>query len=180
MNIEEIWSEYRSGLEAFLYSKMSNSAEVDDLLQDILIKTFENIHTIKSVDRIKPWIYRIAKNSITDFYRKQSRSRHLTGEQLWYGEDDEDIKQSLAQCIIPFISALPKDTATLLIAIDIEEQPQKAYAESMGINYSTLKSKVQKGRADLRALFEQCCHFSHDKQGNLIDFDPKSNSCRSC
>ncbi len=180
MDIENIWSEYHAGLKAFLHSKVSNNIEVDDLLQEILVKTFNSIHTVKSEDSIKPWLYQIANNSIIDFYRKHAKSRELTAELLWYGEDDEDIKQSLAQCIVPFIKALPDETADLLTAIDIEEQSQKAYAEASGVSYSTLKSRVQKGRAELRALFEQCCHFSLDKHGNIVDFDPKSKSCKNC
>ena len=180
MEIEEIWSEHQTDLKAFLHSKVSNSAEVDDLLQEILIKTLNNIHTVKSEDSIKAWLYQIANNSIVDFYRKQARPRDLTSEQLWYGEDDEQIKQSLAECIIPFIQALPEDTAKLLTAIDIQGQSQKSYAEASGVSYSTLKSRVQKGRSELRAVFEQCCHFSLDKHGNLVDFDPKSDNCDNC
>jgi len=180
MNIENIWSEYQNGLQAFLHSKVANADEVDDLLQEILIKTFNNFHTIKSEESIKPWLYQIANNSIIDFYRKQTKHRDLTAEQLWYSEDDVDIKQSLAHCIEPFISALPDETAALLTAIDIDGQSQKVYAQASGVSYSTLKSRVQKGRAELRALFEQCCHFSLDKQGNLVDFDAKSDTCKKC
>ena len=39
MKIEDIWLEYRAALKSFLHSKISNEADVDDLLQDILIKT---------------------------------------------------------------------------------------------------------------------------------------------
>ena len=180
MDIEQIWSEYQTGLKAFLHSKVSDSTEVDDLLQEILIKTFNGFHTVKSEDSIKAWLYKIANNSIIDFYRKQAKARELTAEQLWYVEDDEDIKQSLAECIVPFIEALPSDTAELLTAIDINGQSQKSYAEALGISYSTLKSRVQKGRMELRAVFEKCCYFSLDRHGNLMDFDPKSGNCKNC
>ena len=159
---------------------MSDSAEVDDLLQEILIKTYNNIHTVKSEDSIKPWLYQIAKNSIIDFYRKQAKKRELTADELWYEQDDEDIRQSLSDCIELFIRALPADSAALLTEIDIKGQSQKAYAKASGISYSTLKSRVSKGRRELRGLFEQCCHFSLDKHGNLVDFDPKSDSCDNC
>ena len=180
INIETIWSEYQDGLRAFLHSRVSNSTEVEDLLQEILIKTLGNIHAVKSEASIKPWLYQVANNSIVDFYRRQAKDRELTAENLWYGEDNADIQQSLAQCVLPFINALPPETAALLNAIDIEGQSQKAYAESTGISYSTLKSRVQKGRAELRALFDQCCHFTLDKHGNLVDFDPKSTGCDNC
>jgi RNA polymerase sigma-70 factor (ECF subfamily) len=54
MTIEKIWSEYRLSLKAFLHSKVSNDSDVDDLLQDILIKSYENLGKLKSGDKIKP------------------------------------------------------------------------------------------------------------------------------
>jgi len=56
MEIEKIWSEYRTGLKSFLHSKISDADEVDDLLQEILIKLFNNIDTVKSEDHLKPWL----------------------------------------------------------------------------------------------------------------------------
>ena len=182
MNLEIVWSEYRAALESFLHSKISNSADVEDLLQEILIKSYQNIDTLKSDESIKSWLYQITKNSITDFYRKNNKVAKLNHDELWYSEisDIEGVKQSLSKCVLPFINTLPRETAELLISIDIEGQSQKEYANQNNISYSTLKSKVQKGRRDLRQLFNDCCHFNFDKHGNIMGFDPKSNSCKNC
>lgn len=180
MNIENIWAEYSAGLKAFLHSKISNTDEVDDLLQEILIKTYTRIDSIKSADSIKPWLYQIANNTIIDFYRRQAKSNDLIADDLWYAEADLGIREALVKCVTPFISALPTETAELLSAIDIEGRSQKDYAEATGLSYSTLKSRVQKARAELRSVFESCCRFSFDKQGNLADFESKSENCNNC
>lgn len=180
MDIENIWAEYNSGLKAFLHSKVSDADEVEDLLQEILIKTYTRIDTIKSEDSIKPWLYQIASNTIIDFYRKQAMSRDVAADDLWYSEADQSTREALLKCITPFISALPTETAALLTAIDIEGQSQKHYAETTGLSYSTLKSRVQKARAELRCVFEACCRFSFDKHGNLADFETKSDNCNNC
>ena len=86
----------------------------------------------------------------------------------------------LSHCIEPFLKVLPEELADLLRSIDLEGKSQKAYAQEMGISYSTLKSRVQKGRSELRGLFEGCCHYSLDKQGNIIDFEQKSDKCNKC
>jgi len=57
---------------------------------------------------------------------------------------------------------------------------QKDYAAANGLSYSTLKSRVQKGRSQLRDLFEDCCHLSLDKHGNIIEYQPKGDSCGKC
>ena len=38
MNLETVWAEYKQALHGFLRSRVSDSADVDDLLQEILIK----------------------------------------------------------------------------------------------------------------------------------------------
>ncbi|MEM9091559.1 MAG: sigma factor-like helix-turn-helix DNA-binding protein, partial [Cyanobacteria bacterium P01_F01_bin.53] len=86
----------------------------------------------------------------------------------------------LSNCIEPFIKALPKKSALLLEEIDLKGKSQKEYAQSQGISYSTLKSRVQKSRAELRELFEECCVFSKDGNGNIKDFEAKSGKCKGC
>ena len=181
MEIEGIWSEYRNSLKAFLHSKISNPSDVEDLLQDILIKTHSNINSLKEKDSIKPWLFQIANRTVIDFYRKNSRlNNDLNTEDLWYGDNEHDVKTELSHCITPFIKALPDNMAELMSAIEIEGKSQKIYAEELGVSYSTLKSRVQKARKELRLLFDECCHYRLDQFGNLIDFEQKSDNCKNC
>lgn len=180
MNLETIWKTYQSSLKSFLHSKVSHEAEVDDLLQDILLKVHENLHTLQSSGSIKAWLFQIANRCIVDFYRKQTQSKHLTADQLWYTDNNDEIKQELAQCLQPLIQSLPPESAQLLQAIDLQEQSQKRYAQQQGIPYSTLKSRVQKARTELYQLFSQCCSFAFDQQGNVMDFEQKHKHCRAC
>jgi len=181
MNLESIWQEYSTSLRGFLYSRVSNDADVEDLLQEVLIKTYQNLDTVSSSEKIKPWLFQLTNNTIIDFYRKKGRTRDVSAANLWYAEnDDVAVEQALAQCVEPFIRALPKKSADLLLAIDIEGQSQKDYAEKAGISYSTLKSQVQRGRAKLRTLFDDCCSLTLDKHGNVVEFQAKSGGCDSC
>ena len=100
------------------------------------------------------------------------------GNAVAYVEGAEK-QQSLARCIQPFMASLPQDVQDVLTAIDIEGKSQKAYAEELGIKYSTLKARVQRGRAQLREIFEACCNFSRDRRGNIVDVIPKNKNC-SC
>lgn len=180
MNTEQVWSRYRRSIKAFLHSKVSDPAEVDDLLQDVLIRTHQKLHTVNDDASIKTWLFTVANNAIIDFYRKRARARDIDANDLWYSGDDARIEEELSQCVEPFIKALPKDTAQLITAIDMEGQSQKEYAAEHGISYSTLKSRVQKGRTQLRGLFDKCCQFTLDKSGNLVEYNPKSSDCGGC
>jgi RNA polymerase sigma-70 factor (ECF subfamily) len=181
MNLESIWQEYSTSLRAFLHSRVSNDADVEDLLQEVLIKTHQNLDTVASSEKIKPWLFQVTNNTIIDFYRKKGRTKDVSAADLWYAEDDDvGVEQALAKCVEPFIRALPTKSADLLLAIDIEGQSQKDYAKKAGISYSTLKSQVQRGRARLRTLFDDCCSLTLDKHGNVVEFQAKSGGCESC
>lgn len=153
---------------------------MDDLLQDILIKTHDKLHQVRSEESVKSWLFQLANHTIIDFYRKNGREQELAEEDLWFSEPESDVKQELSHCVDPFVKALSHDSADLLMAIDLNGESQKAYAESLGISYSTLKSRVQKARGELKGVFEDCCHMTLDTQGNLMDYDRKPDSCHKC
>ena len=180
MNTESIWTEYRTALKHFLHSRVSNADDVDDLLQEVLIKTHNSLHSVKSEQSVKSWLFQIANRTIIDFYRKKPPESELAADGPWFSEEDDHVQQCLSQCIGQFVTALPGESAKLLSAIDLRGQPQKAYADEHGISYSTLKSRVQKARSQLRCLFEDCCHLSLDHRGAVMDFDPKEplNKCK--
>ena len=176
MKIEAIWSEYRAALKLFLHAKVSNEADVEDLLQDILIKTYDNLDAIKAQKSIKSWLFQIANNTIIDYYRKKGRAHAVTSAALLPHEESPQSTIDLSNCISPFINALPDEHASLLTAIDLNNQSQKQYAEQLGISYSTLKSRVQKSRGLLKQVFDDCCHFKIDKIGNVYDYDEKTKN----
>ncbi len=180
MNIEEVWSEYRLRIKAFLHSKVSNPADADDLLQEISIKVFNGLSSIEDTSKVQPWLFQTAHRTIVDFYRKSARAGNINADDLWYVEDDPETLHELERCVEPFINALPPEAAKMLMTIDIDGVSQKDYAEAQGLAYSTLKSRLQKGRSDLRALFENCCDMSVDARGNIADYQSKSAGCEKC
>lgn len=182
LQLDSIWAEYRKSLKAFLHSKISEPADVDDLLQDILIKSYKHIGDLKKESSVKSWLFQIANRSIIDFYRKQGRISNVSEDDLWYGKDERSVQMELSHCIEPFIKALPSEQAELLTLVDLEGQSQKAYAEAKGMSYSTLKSRVQQSRKALRALFDDCCQYEQDASGNLLEYNPKTQSrdCKDC
>lgn len=180
LNIQNIWTEYQSSLKSFLHSKVGNPDDVEDLLQEILIKTHKNLHSVKDNEKIKSWVFQIANNTIIDFYRQSNKAHELSAEDLWYKQEEPQIIRELSLCVLPFIKGLPEEDADLLMAIEIEALSQKEYAARKNMNYSTLKSRVKKSRKKLYSLFSNCCDFSIDNKGNLSQFKQRSTSCSRC
>ena len=173
MKIEAIWSAYQNNLKAFLHKNISNPTDVDDLLQEILLKSFQNLTKVKDSKKVKSWLFQIARNTIIDFYRKAKDSEEFDENSLWQSEQELSIFRELSQCILPFINELPAEEANLLRAIVIDGQSQKGYAKQHKIKYSTLKSRVQKSRQKLYSVFNNCCELSLGEHGNLINYQAK-------
>lgn len=180
IRIEDVWQQYQTSLRRFLQSNVSCPDDVDDLLQDILIKTYQQISTVKDKNKLKSWLFQLANNTIIDFYRKRARRKGVAEDELWYTEGGESIHHQLSHCIMPFIQALPEEDAQLLSAIELNGTSQKDYAEKHGMKYSTLKSKVQKSREKLNRLFNECCEMKVDSRGNIVDFEERKKCRTKC
>lgn len=166
--------------------RVANPSDVDDLLQEILIKTYQHLPQLSNADRIQPWLYKVAQNALIDFYRRNNKNSALTtfDEATWQTTTEDTAEntslQELSHCLEPFINALPEDSAALLRAVELYGQTQKSLAAEQGIPYSTLKSQVQKGRTELKQLFDECCTMSLDTLGNIIAYEPNSDRCNDC
>lgn len=181
IDTNEVFIKYADSMRSFVASKISNVEDAEDIFQDILIKIHKNLDEVKSVESIKPWVFSVARNSIIDFYRKKSRNKNeIFDENLFLFEETKENLSELSHCLEPFISALPAESKDILTGIVLDGLSQKEFAELSKINYSTLKSKAQRARLQLLEVFQDCCTFQFDKNGNAIDFIPKKKTCSTC
>lgn len=179
--LDQIWRDYGQALRGFLRARINDPDDVEDLLQEIMIRTHRHLFELREDTKLRAWIYQIARNVVIDFYRKSGRGAELQAGDLWYqNPDSATARDELADCIAPMVRALPSEYAEVLIAVDLKGQSQKDYASARGVPYSTLKSKVQTGRRHLRALFEDCCRLSFDSRGGVADYDVKPDGCKKC
>jgi RNA polymerase sigma-70 factor, ECF subfamily len=183
MDVQIIWEEYGSQLKRFLMSKVSTPEDTEDLLQEILIKTHNNLASIKEPDKFKSWLYQIARNTIIDYFRKKrprlSDQDILELETLSAQNPDSinPVISELSQCIRPFLMQLPEKYCQAVEAIDLKGVSQKALAVELGLPHSTVKSRVQRGRAMLSDLFNECCTYQLDARGNVMDYKDATDCC---
>lgn len=180
-NASGIWHEYAAALKQFLQNRVANEADVEDLLHDIFLKVHAKRETLNDQQKLQAWLWQIARHAVIDFYRAKGRSNDLSTQALWYEDESPSIQHSLSLCLAPFIQSLPRESADLLNAIELQGVSQKVYAETHGMAYSTLKSRVKKAREQLKAKFDQCCEFSVGADGQLMDYQSRrQSSCRRC
>ena len=186
MEFEQLWREYRDQLRQFLLSRVRNPADVDDLLQEILIKTYRHLNTVKEPEKFPAWLFQVARNLLIDYYRKvqtQASRQELAARAFLTGnkqEADEQVWQDLTHCLQPFLSQLPEKYRAAIEAVDLAGASQKELAMQLGLSHSAVKSRVQRGRKLLKAMFQECCRYQLDARGNLVDFEANGSLCQHC
>jgi RNA polymerase sigma-70 factor (ECF subfamily) len=96
-------------------------------------------------------------------------------------DDDREAATALAGCVSLFVAQLPSPYREAITLVELEGKTAKEAAEMVGISVSGMKSRVQRGRAQLRELFDRCCEIALDARGKPTDFTPRmQRSCKTC
>lgn len=178
----QIWEEFSGRVRSHLLRKMRNKGDVDDLMQDIFIKIHSHLPHLRKREKLSSWIYRIAENTLNDYYRKNpGRETGYDDNKTAQGNaDEEDPLSGIEGCLEAFIERLPEKYRDPLVMSDVEGKSQKEIAEEMDISYSGLKSRVQRGREMIKDMFVECCRLSVGKDGKLTGEIGDMDDCTLC
>ena len=178
---EKVWEEFNSGLRQFILKRVPDDQSAEDVLQDVFLKIHTHIDALKDRDKLPGWVYSIARNAITDYYRHQQKTTIEFPEIPYVPHDPmDDVINELAPCIKAMVDTLPENYRQALILTEYEGLSQKELGERLGISFSGAKSRVQRAREKLKDMLLECCHFEFDRLGRIIDYQPRCNSCSCC
>ena len=175
------WASLDARLRQFVNRRVRPAADAEDVLQEIYLRMQRSLAAGSSPERFGPWAYQLARNAIADEgRRKRRRSRPLPPpEELAIGAPDTEVSgaagEALASYLPPFIHALPSPYREALILTELEGLTQRQAAEALGLSWSGMKSRVQRGRALLRASLLDCCTIALDVRGAVTDFWPRED-----
>lgn len=169
---EHVWIQFKNELERFIKSKVTDRMAAEDILQDVFVKIHLNLATLRSDERLSAWLYKVANNTIMDYYRKRRFFDDSSSIEIMV-EDSEKEREQFQRCIFPFIEKLPEKYKKALIHADFELLNQKQLAQKMGISYSGAKTRVQRARRLLHSFLIACCDIETDRYGNIVSHQPR-------
>lgn len=190
---EPVWSALAHDVRRFV-ARRAPQADVDDLVQDILERAHAARDTVDPQLALEPWLFTLARNVVIDHLRKrrpESLPHTAEAEASMLADDphaerEEQVWTDSRRAMGAWLVVATKDLASpyreAIVAVDIDGQSQRAAAEALGVPYSTLKSRVQRGRAKLHASFIACCHVELDRRGGVthIQRRDRPNNCACC
>lgn len=184
MNADQPLPELIARLRPFVAKRVPES-DVDDVVQDVFLRMQRGLGALREEERFGPWVYQVARSAIVEHHRARARHPLARGEcEETPTEDDDDpnaeVEALLAQYVAPFVAMLPSPYREALTLTELEGKSQREAAEMIGISISGMKSRVQRGREKLRALFDECCKIAIDARGRVIDCVPRERSNCEC
>lgn len=168
--IQEIWTDLREELKQFIFSKVRDIDRSEDILQEVFLKMFLNIHTLSDSSKLTSWVYQITRNAVADYYRKTNLEVQIDGFDFAEQETNEPLYLSLSNCINQKINKLPKKYKQAILLTYFDDYSQIALAEKLDLSYSGAKTRVQRGREKLKGLIIDCQNVETDNKGNLISY----------
>ncbi len=174
-----LWEEFGQRLGGFIRKRVDDPQDAEDLLQEVFLKIHTRLHTLEQEERVLPWIYTIARNTILDYYRARRPTDPLPED---LAEEPEPLEAEpearLAAGLQRMIQAcLPGDYQEALLLTEIQGMKQTELAEKLGLSVSGAKSRVQRGRVLLHQALTDCCQFHFDRTGQMIDYAPHGTEC---
>lgn len=173
------WRELEAKLRPFVARRVHTQPDTDDVLQEIFVRMQRGLSGLRDDERFGPWVYQVARSAIADHLRIAAKHRVVDAdvgdEQAPTLEHDGvAVEHTLASYIAPFVAMLPSPYREALTLTELEGLTQKQAAEMLGISISGMKSRVQRGRVQLRKALEDCCHIALDSRGRVMSCEPRA------
>lgn len=158
----KLYDQYAERIYRFVFFKISSKEEAEDLTSEIFLKTWN--YLIGSKERhIKSFsglIYRIARNSLVDFYREKSRKQEQSLEDAQdVGEDDKNYKMiEVREEVKPVLEAIKKMKESyqeIILLHYIEELSSSEIAEVLGKSRTNVRVTLHRAMKLLKQFLEE-------------------------
>jgi RNA polymerase sigma factor (sigma-70 family) len=169
--ISEIVAAERSRLRNFIRRRVPDPADAEDILQEVFYKLVEANRLLMPIDHVTGWLFRVARNRITDLFRKQKPERFSDA-----GVEDEDgelllqiedrlpspidrlgagpealyVRSVLLDELELALDELSDEQREVFVAHELEGRSFKELSAESGVNVNTLLSRKRYAVLHLR------------------------------
>lgn len=178
---ELVWTRLHDDLERFIRHRIRHEADAADVLQETFLRIHNGMEHLRDDERVVAWVYQIARHAITDHYRRARRTEGDldTTEPVRAPTEIDNLNHAVGAWLMTMIEALPAEYRDALRLVESNGMTQREVAAELGLSVSGAKSRVQRGRALLKQMLQDCCHLDLDRYGNVVDY-ARHASCRQC
>jgi RNA polymerase sigma factor (sigma-70 family) len=166
-HIGKVYEQEKDGLLRFINRRTRNRSDAEDILQDVFFQLTTGFREIRLLGSLSAWLYRVARNRITDYYRKHKPT--LVSD---FGKEDAPgladyltiaaenpetrmIREEAWELIFDVLGQLPENQRQVFVWHELEDLSFKEMAELSGEPVNTLLSRKRYAILSLKEkLFE--------------------------
>lgn len=166
-SIREVVRENGKKLFNFIRNRVREPEEAEDIFQDVMFELTMSYRLVQPIEKMAAWLYRVARNKITDKYRKK-RPDLLQDKIVYHGDDDDqlflqdllksseqspdkDFDQALIQdALEQALDELPAEQRDVFIKHELEGLSFREIADQTGESINTLLSRKRYAVLHLR------------------------------
>ena len=176
--IQETVRRERGRLLAFIRRRIPRPEDAEDIAQDVFYELTEMSRLMKPVEQIASWLFTVARNKITDRYRKKKPvlledvftfkssadedKAYLLDELLPAADvrsaDVEMMRETIMEALMEALDELPSEQRDVFVQHELEDKSFKEIAEETGVTLNTLLSRKRYAvlylRERLKSLYD--------------------------
>jgi RNA polymerase sigma factor (sigma-70 family) len=169
--IADVVTREQSRLRTFIRRRVPDPRDAEDILQDVFYELVEANRLLMPIEHLTGWLFRVARNRITDLFRKKRPERF--GEAAGANEDDdrlpwEDLLPSpdagpdalyarhvLLDALEAAVDELPEEQRDVFVQHEVEGRSFKEMAAETGVSVNTLLSRKRYAVRHLRERLQR-------------------------
>ncbi|MGE0444097.1 MAG: RNA polymerase sigma factor [Vicinamibacterales bacterium] len=144
----------------YLERRLGDRALAEDVLQEAFVRGMAAAEGVEE-EALVPWFYRVLRNAVVDQHRRRAAANRaleaLAGELAGAHEPAPDLRAEICDCVNRLAATLKPEYAQALQAVDVDEQPVKAFAAAAGLSASNAGVRLHRARQALRARVAESC-----------------------
>ncbi len=143
----------------FLGSRIADRATAEDILQSAYVKAMESAEDLRSAESIVAWFYRILRNSVIDYYRRDATRKsafdRLSAElPVSY---ETELRNQACACAAEMILDLKPEYREAIEQVDLAEEGVERFATTKGITVNNATVRLHRARRALAGRLTQVC-----------------------
>ena len=154
-----LWTHHEPGLRAFVGSCSPNSAEVDEVMQDVSIAAWKKFHTLEDHSAFAPWVFTVAKYELLMTRRRHARNRLVLSNDIVEtlakeAAEEVPLRHKQLDALDRCVEKLPTERRELALAAYRKEISIRDLAKKQGRSEGSLYQLLSRIRKQLHSCME--------------------------
>ena len=147
----------------YVYAQIARSVrlvdDVEDLVQIVFVKVYENLHQLRNPDRFRPWLHSIVRNAVNSHHRH--RAVQLRLEETLYPEPATHAEEEIKHVVRAALRILSAEHRQVIAHHYFKGYSYAETADLLNLTVETVRGRLRRARLKLKGELPQNVGYSN-------------------